>query len=108
MAPQLVSKRDCASILSTIDDIRAFLPANNAAGIYLWRLANSQCLASRNRAVTARDDRGAAAPLLLFAYGISLRGQKVFHVNGDRLASLAAPGLCCGDLDVFAERAKDL
>jgi malonate transporter len=33
---------------------------------------------------------GAAVPLLLFAYGVSLRGQKVFHVDGDRPVSLTA------------------
>ncbi len=33
---------------------------------------------------------GAAVPLLLFAYGISLRGQKVFHADGDRPVSITA------------------
>jgi malonate transporter len=33
---------------------------------------------------------GAAVPLLLFAYGVSLRGQKVFHASGDRPVSLTA------------------
>ena len=32
----------------------------------------------------------AAVPLLLFAYGISLRGQKIFHVEGDRAVSVTA------------------
>jgi predicted permease len=32
----------------------------------------------------------AAVPLLLFAYGISLRGQRVFHADGDRPVSIAA------------------
>jgi malonate transporter and related proteins len=32
----------------------------------------------------------AAVPLLLFAYGISLRGQKVFHADGDRPVSITA------------------
>ncbi len=33
---------------------------------------------------------GAAVPLLLFAYGVSLRAQKIFHVEGDRPVSLTA------------------
>ena len=33
---------------------------------------------------------GAAVPVLLFAYGISLRGQKVFHPDGDRPVSIVA------------------
>jgi malonate transporter len=32
----------------------------------------------------------AAVPVLLFAYGISLRGQKVFHADGDRAVSVTA------------------
>ena len=32
----------------------------------------------------------AAVPLLLFAYGMSLRGQKIFHADGDRPVSLTA------------------
>lgn len=33
---------------------------------------------------------GAAVPLLLFAYGVSLRGQTVFHAAGDRAVSITA------------------
>ncbi len=32
----------------------------------------------------------AAVPLLLFAYGVSLRGQKIFHAEGDRPVSITA------------------
>ena len=32
----------------------------------------------------------AAVPLLLFAYGVSLNGQKLFHVQGDRAISITA------------------
>lgn len=32
----------------------------------------------------------AAVPLLLFAYGVSLRGQRLFHADGDRRFSLTA------------------
>lgn len=35
----------------------------------------------------------AAVPLLLFAYGISLRGQKIFHIEGDRAVSITATTL---------------
>ena len=32
----------------------------------------------------------AAVPLLLFAYGVSLRGQSIFHAEGDRAVSVSA------------------
>lgn len=35
----------------------------------------------------------ATVPLLLLAYGISLRGQKVFHIDGDRPVSITATAL---------------
>lgn len=33
---------------------------------------------------------GAAVPLLLFAYGVSLRGQRIWHSDGDRIFSTTA------------------
>lgn len=33
---------------------------------------------------------GAAVPLLLFAYGVSLRGQRIFHSDGDRVFSITS------------------
>lgn len=35
----------------------------------------------------------AAVPLLLFAYGVSLRGQTVFHIAGDRQVSITATAM---------------
>lgn len=36
---------------------------------------------------------GAAVPLLLFAYGVSLRGQRIFHSDGDRVFSITSIAL---------------
>lgn len=45
---------------------------------------------------------GAAVPLLLFSYGVSLRGQKVFHPDGDRPVSLTATTLKVAVMPVIA------